>query len=123
MKIKSIIKKATLLSACLFAFILSNSCYKEHDTLAIITVLNNTNDQPIPGAIVRLYYEDPTGQNTSIIDVEKETASDGIAAFNFTEEYKSGQAGFAVLDIDVNGSFQNVIQVEEMATNELTIYL
>jgi len=43
--------------------------------------------------------------------------------FDFSEYYKDGQAGFAVLDIEVNNVFVGVIQVEERATTEKTIYL
>ena len=46
-----------------------------------------------------------------------------IDNFDFSEYYKDGQAGFAVLDIEVNNAFVGVIQIEERATTEKTIYL
>ena len=35
----------------------------------------------------------------------------------------SAEAGFAVLDIEVNNVFVGVVQIEERATTEKTIYL
>ena len=73
--------------------------------------------------MLRLFYEDPTGINTSIIDVQNETTSEGIVNFDFSEYYKDGQAGFAVLDIEVNNTFVGVVQIEERTTTEKTVYL
>ncbi len=101
----------------------SQSCYKTKSTIATITVLNNSNNSPVSGATVRLFYEDPTGVNTSIIDEQNTTSDIGVVHFDFSEYYKDGQAGFAVLDIEVNNAFVGVIQIEERATTEKTIYL
>ena len=51
--------------------IISQSCYKPKSTIATITVLNDSNNSPVSGATVRLFYEDPTGVNTSIINGAK----------------------------------------------------
>ena len=107
----------------LFVFIGIQSCYKSKSTIATITVLNDSNNSPVSGATVRLFYEDPTGTNTSIIDVQNETTSEGIVNFDFSEYYKDGQAGFAVLDIEVNNTFVGVVQIEERTTTEKTVYL
>tara|TARA_Y100001933_G_C18799947_1_gene480387 strand:- start:177 stop:557 length:381 start_codon:yes stop_codon:yes gene_type:complete len=112
-------KYVTLL-AILF---ISYSCYKPKSTIATITVLNDSNNSPVSGANVRLFYDDPTGINTSIINEQNTTSDQGVANFDFSEYYKDGQAGFAVLDIEVNNVFVGVIQVEERATTEKTIYL
>ncbi|MEC7945682.1 MAG: hypothetical protein VX145_05875 [Bacteroidota bacterium] len=112
-------KYVTLL-AILF---ISNSCYKPKSTIATITVLNDSNNSPVSGATVRLFYDDPTGINTSIINEQNTTSDEGVVNFDFSEYYKDGQAGFAVLDIEVNNVFVGVIQVEERATTEKTIYL
>ena len=53
----------------------------------------------------------------------KLTLNDGTVTFDFTDSYNEGQAGFAVLDIEVNGSFKGVIMIEEMKTNKKTVYL
>tara|TARA_Y100000589_G_scaffold329773_1_gene377386 strand:- start:93 stop:473 length:381 start_codon:yes stop_codon:yes gene_type:complete len=112
-------KYVTLL-AILF---ISYSCYKPKSTIATITVLNDSNNSPVSGATVRLFYDDPSGINTSIINEQNTTSDQGVANFDFSEYYKDGQAGFAVLDIEVNNVFVGVIQVEERATTEKTIYL
>ena len=102
---------------------ISHSCYKPKSTIATITVLNDSNNSPVSGATVRLFYDDPTGVNTSIINEQNTTSDEGVVNFDFSEYYKDGQAGFAVLDIEVNNVFVGVIQVEERATTEKTIYL
>tara|TARA_B100000123_G_scaffold60441_1_gene42235 strand:- start:4559 stop:4939 length:381 start_codon:yes stop_codon:yes gene_type:complete len=112
-------KYVTLL-AILF---ISHSCYKPKSTIATITVLNDSNNSPVSGATVRLFYDDPAGVNTSIINEQNTTSDEGVVNFDFSEYYKDGQAGFAVLDIEVNNVFVGVIQVEERATTEKTIYL
>ena len=112
-------KYVTLL-AILF---ISHSCYKPKSTIATITVLNDSNNSPVSGATVRLFYDDPTGINTSIINEQNTTSDEGVVNFDFSDYYKDGQAGFAVLDIEVNNVFVGVIQVEERATTEKTIYL
>ena len=112
-------KYVTLL-AILF---ISHSCYKPKSTIATITVLNDSNNSPVSGATVRLFYDDPTGINTSKINEQNTTSDEGVVNFDFSEYYKDGQAGFAVLDIEVNNVFVGVIQVEERATTEKTIYL
>ena len=112
-------KYVTLL-AILF---ISHSCYKPKSTIATITVLNDSNNSPVSGATVRLFYDDPTGINTSIINEQNTTSDEGVVNFDFSEYYKDGQAGFAVLDLEVNNVFVGVIQVEERATTEKTIYL
>ena len=104
-------------------FFISQSCYKPKSTIATITVLNDSNNSPVSGATVRLFYDDPTGVNTSLINEQNTTSDQGIVNFDFSEYYKDGQAGFAVLDIEVNNVFVGVIQIEERATTEKTIYL
>jgi hypothetical protein len=49
-----------------------------------------------------------------------------MVTFNFSEFYVAGQAGFAVLDIDATKGNLNgtgLIKIEEMQTNEATVYL
>ncbi|MEC7954615.1 MAG: hypothetical protein VX141_01880 [Bacteroidota bacterium] len=107
----------------LVVFFITHSCYKPKSTIATITVLNDSNNSPVSGATVRLFYDDPAGINTSIINEQNTTSDEGVVNFDFSEYYKDGQAGFAVLDIEVNNVFVGVIQVEERATTEKTIYL
>ena len=56
-------------------------------------------------------------------DVTKNTSANGTASFDFSEDYKDGQGGFAVLDIEVDGLFMGVINITEMSTTEKVIYL
>ena len=107
----------------LIVFFISNSCYKPKSTIATITVLNNSNNAPVSGATVRLFYDDPAGVNTSLVDEQNTTSDEGVVNFDFSSYYKDGQAGFAVLDIEVNNVFVGVVQIEERATTEKTIYL
>ena len=122
MKINLSISNFILIVILTIPFFILTSCYKEKDTLAIVTVLNSS-ENPVNGASVRLFYQDSTGLNTSLIDIQENTLNDGTVTFDFTDSYKEGQAGFAVLDIEVNGSFKGVIMIEEMKTNKKTVYL
>ena len=51
------------------------------------------------------------------------TGGGGTATFNFNELYKSGQAGFAVLDIYVGGVLVGIIKIEEEKTSEETVII
>ena len=107
-------------------FICSNlffSCYKEEKTIAVITVLDNNTNNPIPDARVRLFYDNFNGLNVPIIDEEKITSSNGSASFDFSENYQDGQAGFAVLDVEVNGDYMGVINIVEMSTTEKIVFI
>ena len=122
MKINLSISNFILIGILTIPFFILTSCHKEKDTIAIVTVLNSS-ENPVNGASVRLFYQDSTGLNTSLIDIQENTLNDGTVTFDFTDSYKEGQAGFAVLDIEVNGSFKGVIMIEEMKTNKKTVYL
>ena len=107
-------------------FISSNlfwSCYKQEKTIAIITVLDNNTNSPLENVNVRLFYDNFNGTNVPIIDVEKTTSSNGSAAFDFSDNYQDGQAGFAVLDIEINEVYMGVINIVEMSTTEKVIFI
>ena len=97
-----------------------NSCYKKKDTIARITVLDSAG-AAVPSAEVRLYYDDDGNPDNNNIDQTATTNVSGTASFNFNEVYKAGQAGLAVLDIEVNGNFAGVIKVEAEMSNEKTV--
>ena len=122
MKFNLIFNKFIIINSLILCFLLT-SCYKNKSTIAVIRVLDINSEQPISGASVRVFYEDSTGVNTSVIDFDSETTLEGVASFDFSEYYQDGQAGFAVLDIEVNGTFSGVIMVEEMVVTEKIIYL
>ena len=105
-----------------------NGCYEMEDTIANVYVVRDFDgeEQPVDAAYVRLYAvgdgSDPR------FDVTEQTTAEGFASFNFSEFYVAGQAGFAVLDVEVwrgTGASQltgtGLIKIVEMQTNEVTI--
>ena len=100
-----------------------NSCYKPDQTIAIIRVMDNNTNSPIENISVRLFFDNSNGANVPLYDVVKNTLSNGTASFDFSDGYKDGQGGFAVLDIEVNGVFMGVINIIEMTTTEKVIYI
>tara|TARA_B100001758_G_C17915751_1_gene355893 strand:- start:142 stop:510 length:369 start_codon:yes stop_codon:yes gene_type:complete len=99
-----------------------NSCYKTESTTAIISVLDSSSEDPISGATVELLYIAGHPDSTEI-HATNTTSNSGDAFFDFTDKYKAGQAGFAVLDIKVNGTYKGIIEIKEMVENKETIYL
>lgn len=102
------------------------ACNKEEPTTAIIHV-KMPDGTPVPGATVKLFgnpaypLADPTRLN-------KETSSNssGKAEFDYTDFYKKGQSGFAVLDIECRFDTligEGIIKIIEEETNEETVYL
>jgi hypothetical protein len=103
-----------------------SSCKKEDPTVASIKVVN-TSGEAISGASVRLYgTSTTTPPRTNILDDTLYTNAAGIANFDYTDYFKLGQAGFAVLDIDVSyETFTGVgiLKVEAEKTNNETVIL
>jgi len=100
-----------------------NSCYKPGQTIAIIRVLDNNTNEPIENISVRLFFDNSNGANIPRYDVVETTSSNGAASFDFSNEYKDGQGGFAVLDIEIDSVFMGVINIVEMTTTEKVIYI
>lgn len=112
----------------------SNGCRKIKDTKAEVYVRNEIG-APIPGAKVRLFGE------SSIEDMEvgeirlddtQYTNAEGKAVFDYTEYFKAGQAGFAVLTADIvqylpppddSLHLRSIIKIEEEMTNIETYVL
>lgn len=98
------------------------SCRKEGETIARIEVVD-TAGLPFPGAMVRL-YPTPTiiEHGAIIIDDTLYTDADGMAIFDYTDMYNLGQAGFAVLDIEVRSGDtlygEGIIKIEDEKTTE-----
>ena len=106
------------LSILIFSILVFSSCYKKKDTIARVTVLDSTG-VPVGGAEVKLYYDGGDRE-----DLEQTTSTDasGTATFNYNNLYESGQAGFAILDIDVNDITKvGIIKIEEEAATEETV--
>jgi len=112
-----------IISSIIICFSSLNSCYKPDQTIAIIRVMDNNTNSPIENISVRLFFDNSNGANVPLYDVVKNTLSNGTASFDFSDGYKDGQGGFAVLDIEVNGVFMGVINIIEMTTTEKVIYI
>jgi len=103
-----------------------NGCKKDKHTIATITVVNE-DGEPVPGASVQLYAvpsETPPPPNAIRFDTTQVTNGTGKVSFDFSEFYKKGQAGFAVLDIKATKGIQSgegIIKIEEEKTTEETI--
>lgn len=98
------------------------SCKKEKATKAIITVLD-TAGAVVPGATVKLYANpvDPLQADFSRLTKEGTTGTNGTVTFDYSEFYKRGQAGFAVLDILATKDSlvgEGIIRIEEEQDNE-----
>ncbi len=104
----------------------ANSCKKDKQTIATVTVVNE-DGEVVPGATVRLYSnpsENPPPPNALRFDTTQVTNGTGKVTFDFSEFYKKGQAGFAVLDIEAyKGSLngEGIIKIEEEETTEEVI--
>jgi hypothetical protein len=106
------------------------SCRKEKDTTATITVVNAAGEN-VAGVTVRVYCPDATcnrGVKNDDMDRTDVTGNNGKVKFDYTEQYQLGQAGFAVLDIEVRQTASSlsadatgVVKIEEEQQNEQTI--
>jgi len=110
-----------LISIIIICFSSLNSCYKSDETIAIVRVLDNNTNNPIENISIRLFFDDSL--RTTLYDVTKNTSVNGTASFDFSDGYKDGQGGFAVLDVEVDGVFMGVINIVEMTTTEKVIYI
>ncbi len=100
-----------------------SSCRTKKDTIAIITVRDANND-PVVNAEVRVYSSGTGGVN-SIDDVTQTNAS-GEAFFNYNDEYQLGQAGVAILDIEVTKDAETstgIIKIDQEVTTRETVYI
>lgn len=101
-------------------------CRKKEDTIAKIYVRDASN-QAVAGARVVLFGQSTTNQpaNVNLYDTLI-TNSAGEAIFNFNDVYQLGQAGVAVLNIDVEKDAlqgQGIIKVEQEVTSEETVFV
>ena len=78
-----------------------SSCKKKQPTTATITVVD-TGGVEFPEAMVRLWPEPTIDEHGAIvIDDTMFTNGVGEATFDYTDDFNLGQAGFAVLNIEV----------------------
>lgn len=105
------------------------SCEKEDPTLARILVVDENGDA-CPNAKVRLYSTPtiPPPHGAIVLDDVLYTDADGYVIFDYTENYNLGQAGFAVLNIEVFNTDETlygegIIKIEEEKMNEETVII
>lgn len=105
---------------------IATGCRKKKDTLANIYVKNASN-VPVAGCRVILKASSTTNNQANVTLYDTAFSDEnGIASFNFNDEYKLGQAGVAVLNIDarLNGlKGTGIIKIEEEVTNEETVFI
>lgn len=121
--IHSIVSKTMVLALCA---VVASACNKEKPTKAVI-VIKDEAGVVVSGVTVRLFANpsfplgDPTRLNKEVV-----TNPAGRAEFDYSEFYKQGQAGFAVLDIlAIKDSLvgEGIIKILEEETNEETVVL
>ena len=120
MKNSSILTLSLLFVLCLTVM---SSCRTKDDTIAIIKV-RDANNNPVANADVRVYSSGTSGVNS--IDDLVQTNSSGEAFFNYNDEYQLGQAGVAILDIEVTRDAETsygIIKIEQEATTLETVYV
>ncbi|HEY0976261.1 MAG TPA: hypothetical protein VGE21_02230 [Flavobacteriales bacterium] len=119
--------RSAIVASCLFLGLAVglSGCKKEKDTKATILVLNGVG-APVAGAYVKLYADPEIPQASDFSRLNKEGITDGGGriTFDYSEFYKQGQAGFAVLDIlatfdTLTG--EGIIRIEEEQMNEETV--
>jgi hypothetical protein len=105
---------------------IATGCRKKKDTIANIYVKDAAN-LPVEGCKVILKGVSTTNNAANVVLYDTAYSdADGIASFNFNDEYKLGQAGVAVLNIDAkkNGlKGTGIIKIEEEVTNEETVFI
>jgi hypothetical protein len=102
------------------------ACNKEKPTKVTI-IVTDVSGNAVEGAYVRLYANPsfPLG-DPNRLNKEGNTNSSGRVEFDYSEFYKQGQAGFAVLDIlSTKDSLlgRGIIKVLEEENNEETVIL
>lgn len=121
--IRSIVSKSLVLALC--AVVLS-ACNKEKPTKAVI-VVKDQSGAVVSGVTVKLFANPsfPLGDPTRL-NKETTTNTGGRAEFDYSEFYKQGQAGFAVLDILATKDTlvgEGIIKILEEEDNEETVVL
>jgi hypothetical protein len=108
------------------AALLLPACNKDKPTKAIITV-KKEDGTVVPDALVKLYADPayPLG-DPNRLNKERNTDGSGRAEFDYSEFYKKGQSGFAVLDILCTYDTlvgEGIIKIEEEKDNEETVII
>lgn len=122
---KRIVKLMVAVAVVSFGLV---SCRKENPTLAHLTVVDIDGNR-YAGAEVRI-YGDPTLQpapNAMIMDRTLYSDANGEVIFDFTDDFKLGSAGFAVLNVELTGedglSGEGIIKIEPEQRNTETFVI
>lgn len=118
--------KITVFGILSLGLMVSVSCKKKKDTLAKITVYDDTNSVVADCRVV-LKGTSTTNQQSDVNLYDTAyTNGSGEAIFNFNDVYQLGQAGVAVLNIEAqkNGlKGTGIIKIEEEKTKEERVYI
>ena len=116
-----------ILGSLALVIMISSSCNKEKDTIAIITIVDSAN-HVVSGAYVKLKGTPTPGWpgDPTRLDQEMMTDALGQAKFDYSSLYHQGQAGFAVMDIITfkdSATGEGIIKIIEEETNHETVML
>jgi len=121
---RKMVKGSGILLLAFFGMVLlTTSCGKEKDTIAQVKVVSKADGSPVANLQVTLTVVDAPVL-AEYLPANSETNNIGLASFNFTDQYKLGQSGFAVLDVIVtqgSNEVKSVIKIEEQVTSEVTV--
>jgi hypothetical protein len=108
------------------------SCNPEEDTIAEIIVVTPEGSR-VAGAEVRMFGQgtiDDDQVGDIAIDRTQFTNSNGVAIFDYTDQYEPGQSGFAILDVEITfetpdstASVNGIMKVVEEETTAKTFVL
>jgi hypothetical protein len=109
-----------------------NSCNPTEDTIAEVRVIT-ANGTAVPGAEVRLFGQgtiDQTQVGNIRFDDVQFTNANGLAVFDYTDDFQPGQSGFAILNVEITKDFpdstaflEGIIRIVEEETNAKTFTL
>ncbi|MCH2223397.1 MAG: hypothetical protein MK066_01415 [Crocinitomicaceae bacterium] len=102
------------------------SCKEKKDTLVEIYVVD-IQGNAVANATVELLTSPPYELNSiPVLHMKEKSDQFGIAYFNFNDVYQLGQAGVAVLDVDVireGKKGHGILKVEQEITNKEQIVI
>lgn len=123
---KILLKVLLILSVGGFLLIGTIGCKKKKDTVAKVLVLNEEGEA-VSDANVTLFVTPTVSPHPGVISPEeKKSDNAGYAIFDYTDDFNLGQAGFRVLNIEVNAGDslfgEGIIKIEaEQTTLEKVI--
>lgn len=120
------LRKIVLFSGLALAGVLITvSCRKKKDTIAKITVRDDSNTVVSDCRVILKGVSTQPNKPSNLYDTAYTNAA-GEAIFNYNDVYQLGQAGVAVLNIEAskNGlTGTGIIKIEEEITNEETVFI